>query len=424
MDNKDLFQTTLGIRNFEIELFWKRSNYFLVLNTTIAVGYFSKKIGYDLGVSFLGFWISCLWFAVTLGGKFWQSRWEQQLTDIERKLKLEFQLFTASPDNLKEQVRKSLNNNNHSWHRILFDNLVLYRFSVSFMMTLLSFSFIILWLALFFSNINIGGFQLIQEILKNNINETQNIYWLFSAAAQSISAFLAFLLAGFAIVLHIMTTMEEHDETLEEILHILKRKYYKIITVLSFIIGLAIILSLSSVYLNGTNNPYKSYYYIATALLDFISIMGGIIFMIYILNPDKYKNLATELYEKEKQNISKKGEEINGIIFLQKFIQLEITIRRIVEVLDHEIDKKYINRLSLSLRDMIEIIWRNEYINRELYDNLREINKIRNLVVHGKIDKVDSGLIHYIKDIENALRISLGNRSKAVQEFESKNMSD
>lgn len=86
-NSNDIFKTILDIRNFEIDLFWKRSNYFLVLNTSIAVGYFTASHN-EILIASLGLVICCLWFLVTLGGKFWQSRWEHQLSLVEKDLGL------------------------------------------------------------------------------------------------------------------------------------------------------------------------------------------------------------------------------------------------------------------------------------------------------------------------------------------------
>ena len=38
----EAYRTALATRNFEISLFWQRSNYFLVLSTAIAVGFFAR----------------------------------------------------------------------------------------------------------------------------------------------------------------------------------------------------------------------------------------------------------------------------------------------------------------------------------------------------------------------------------------------
>ena len=120
-----LFKIALETRNFEILLYWQRSNYFLVLNTALAVGFFSvnrlmkkafgdrlphgrgsvntckhavailsrareqavyclfqhpaKEQAYAVTLASLGAIASTLWFLVNAGSKYWQSRWEQEV---------------------------------------------------------------------------------------------------------------------------------------------------------------------------------------------------------------------------------------------------------------------------------------------------------------------------------------------------------
>ena len=54
----------------------------------------------------------------------------------------------------------------------------------------------------------------------------ENIYWLFSSSAQTISAFIAFLIAGYALVLSVMSNLEQQDESLIEIHTALRKQYY------------------------------------------------------------------------------------------------------------------------------------------------------------------------------------------------------
>src|SRR5438552_16696563 len=81
----DAYKTALDTRNFEIQLFWQRSNYFLVLNTAIGTGYFAlgDDHHYAILLAAFGVVISWLWLMVNLGSKFWQSRWEKQLEIAE-----------------------------------------------------------------------------------------------------------------------------------------------------------------------------------------------------------------------------------------------------------------------------------------------------------------------------------------------------
>ena len=83
-NNLERFKIALETRNFEIELFWKRCNYFLVLNTALAVGVFAL-FGVKDTVSPLvlplicvvGIFVCVAWIHVGLGSKFWQCHWEQ-----------------------------------------------------------------------------------------------------------------------------------------------------------------------------------------------------------------------------------------------------------------------------------------------------------------------------------------------------------
>ena len=81
--NLERFKIVLETRNFEIELFWKRCNYFLVLNTALAVGIFASFNGNGANKVFLpwiclvGVFVCFAWIQVGLGAKYWQSHWER-----------------------------------------------------------------------------------------------------------------------------------------------------------------------------------------------------------------------------------------------------------------------------------------------------------------------------------------------------------
>lgn len=72
MDLEEQFKTALATRNLEINLFWQRCNYFLVLNSALAVGFFSlAQTRFQIPLAFLGLISSWLWFRVSLGSKYW-----------------------------------------------------------------------------------------------------------------------------------------------------------------------------------------------------------------------------------------------------------------------------------------------------------------------------------------------------------------
>jgi hypothetical protein len=148
IEDKDIYKYVLDTRNFEISLFWQRSNYFLVLNSALAVGFFSlksHKLMFLLAA--LGLLSSFLWYLVVLGSKYWQSRWEYQLQRVEELIAPDLGLFAADRSSLDEDVKNSLEFNKHRGIQKWLDGQILKKPSVSYSMTFLTFIFMIGWLA-------------------------------------------------------------------------------------------------------------------------------------------------------------------------------------------------------------------------------------------------------------------------------------
>ncbi len=135
-------------RNLEINLFWQRSNYFLVMSTAIAAGFFSLKDGrYGLPLAILGLVVAALWVAVNLGSKFWQSRWEYRLSLTEKELRSGMNLFSADWETVQDDVRRSLEFRKRGKLHQLYSRSVLLKPSVTLMMTLLSLGLVLFWVA-------------------------------------------------------------------------------------------------------------------------------------------------------------------------------------------------------------------------------------------------------------------------------------
>jgi len=146
MEIKDIYKTLIDTRNFEINSFWQRSNYFLVLNSGIAFGFFNQKDnGYTLVFGILGVFASVLWFWVTLGGKFWQTRWEQELLEFEAKNLPDLKFFSATKEEVRERVKEGLSFNDLSFEQRQIYKLVMKKPSVSFAMIMLSLLSLIGW---------------------------------------------------------------------------------------------------------------------------------------------------------------------------------------------------------------------------------------------------------------------------------------
>lgn len=147
---KDLHATLVATRNFEINLFWQRANYFLVLNSALAVAFFNlKDARYILLFGVVGFIASLLWFWVCLGGKFWQTRWEQRLMDFEAMYLPELHFFSADGDRIRRDVARGLGfHPARGLKRMIYETALENKPSVSFSMILLSALFMVAWATL------------------------------------------------------------------------------------------------------------------------------------------------------------------------------------------------------------------------------------------------------------------------------------
>jgi hypothetical protein len=139
----------LDNRAFEIQLFWQRSNYFLVLMTALGIGAFSVKDPmFSPAIALFATACSYFWFRTNLGSKFWQESWEVEVTELSRELGV--RSFEKSTAQVREQVRKSLSDGRTSEKRSLLriwvDRLTIRKYSVTYNMILLSFVSTMVWL--------------------------------------------------------------------------------------------------------------------------------------------------------------------------------------------------------------------------------------------------------------------------------------
>lgn len=86
------FKLAIELRNFEIELYWKRTAYFWAF-VLIAFGGFITVISIEsyafdnelwlLAVSCFGIVMSSAWVLVNRGSKYWQENWENHIDQLE-----------------------------------------------------------------------------------------------------------------------------------------------------------------------------------------------------------------------------------------------------------------------------------------------------------------------------------------------------
>lgn len=141
-------QIALDNREFEIQLFWQRSNYFLVLMTALGIGVFTiKELKYALIISVFATITSWFWYKTNLGSKFWHESWEVEVVNLAKEQNV--RSFERPMSDVIEQVRHSLEEAASSGQRgsvqRWLDRQILKKPSVSYYMILLSLTSTTLW---------------------------------------------------------------------------------------------------------------------------------------------------------------------------------------------------------------------------------------------------------------------------------------
>lgn len=232
------------------------------------------------------------------------------------------------------------------------------------------------------------------------VHDTQNIYSYYSSSVQVVATFIAFLIAGYAIVNEIMKNLKDKYEEKKEIYVGLEKKYYNQLKILTLITGLTIILSLIVLWALGYGFQFQNYLIVVTDFFIVLTIMGAIWFVLEIIDPDKGDKIAKEIRTKEFGPIVESGDVGT---FIENFINLESLVRRIFVTSDLRVG---IDR-PISMRRMLEILLKYQIVSKKTYDNLIKVNKYRNLVVHGHQKDVDEKMIEKVITLTNNLNQTL-----------------
>ena len=236
-----------------------------------------------------------------------------------------------------------------------------------------------------------------------------NVYWLFSSAAQAIAAFIGFLAAGFFFTYDKIDKYIERDETLTDIYEDIKKQFYKRLRILFLLTGFSIILSLLAVYLNGFDTgAFGLIIKLIVAILDILTIIWAIYFVLFIIDPSKVDSTAKKLI-KENEEFFKDvfGQTLTRGDFIEKFINLEKILRSFAEKYQITLPDNSRFRNFLPLNEIIKQLFQREAISKIQFSQLLELNKIRNLAVHGEMQQIEKKQGDQIDELIKELEIKI-----------------
>lgn len=218
-----------------------------------------------------------------------------------------------------------------------------------------------------------------------------SLHWLFSTSAQTIATLIAFLIAGYIFVYNILS--KDTDETLIEINIELKKQYYFLLKILLYTTIVSIIGALVSIILLKNSFIYEFFFYIysITFLLTILTLTLVVIFILYIIDPNKEQKIAKKIYKKTK--FVKSAEKVDYKDFLYDAVNFESILKKILKK-----RKLYTLEEHVTIRAMIQTLRNNDLISIPEAEKLNLIRRYRNVAVHGGIERIDKGMIDFITD--------------------------
>lgn len=235
-------------------------------------------------------------------------------------------------------------------------------------------------------------------------SDLNNVYYIFSTSAQTLAALVGFVLTVYIFNHQNLRTTLENDESLVGIVDREIEKNYRIVSYLSIYTAFILISDLLMLQLNNVEGwVYKVPTYTVVALLNVGGILGTFSTALYILKPYSLEERARSILNEKSEDIEVEDESyVSRGEFIEKFIDLE---KKVVAYTEERLKYKQMpnQQRRMPMNKRFELLYTDEKISRGTLNDLFEINKYRNLLVHGHIEKVGKSQFERLNHILNEL---------------------
>ncbi len=248
-----------------------------------------------------------------------------------------------------------------------------------------------IWLAL--SVISIGIYSIKPLFV---LNENQILY-LFSSASQVIAAIFGLIITGYIFLRNELDRKAEKDETLEEVISLLKSEYFGSIIGISIItissISLCFLVIVSETNLFSSIVSYLINLSVATILTALFIIVS---FVVRILNPNSIEIASNKL--RQNTTMDKANESGSLEDFLKTFNEIDYILEKYgTTLLFADVrDIESARRKRVPKTKLVNILFSEERIDGQLKNSLIDLISLRNSVVHG------TDMFVSVKDVELA----------------------
>ena len=211
--------------------------------------------------------------------------------------------------------------------------------------------------------------------------EKETMYWLFTTAPQAIAALVGIIFTGMFFMAESIDNRVRADQSLTEIAEAAKTALYKSMRAVAVLAAITILYDLFLVAfvseLADKGCCWTEWLIVIFAAFNISTIYCALYYVFQAVSPNYFDKIAANLSRKYKTG------EVDSQEFINHFIAFERAARNIPFI--QQMNEQYV-----------------EIINRDEAGQMFEINKIRNLIVHGEpIEKVDRKIDETLQEITN-----------------------
>jgi len=238
------------------------------------------------------------------------------------------------------------------------------------------------------------------------LNENQILY-LFSSASQVIAAIFGLIITGYIFLRNELDRKASKDESLEEIIALLKAEYFGSIINISITTLSSILLCFWSIANESQNNFFLTILINISVTTVLTVLLLVIFFVIKILNPNSLEIASDRLKEFTAKDSSDERGSLED--FLKYYNQIEYILEKYGSAFSSdESDTRYSNRMRIPKTKLVHILFNAEKISSSLRDNLIKLISFRNSLIHGRNLFVSTQDVLFSEDIMNELKLALG----------------
>lgn len=234
--------------------------------------------------------------------------------------------------------------------------------------------------------------------------EKETMYWLFTTAPQAIAALVGIIFTGMFFMAESIDNRVRADQSLTEIAESAKTALYKNMRAVAVLAAITIIYDLFLVALvtklAEEDCCWTGWPILIFAALNFCTIYCALRYVFQAVSPHYFNKIAANLSSQYKSG------EVDSSDYINHFIAFERAARNAPFI-------QQMNEQHVTVPMIIRMLVSHEIINRDEAGQMFEINKIRNLIVHGEpIDKVDRKFDDTLQEITNKVIEATQGRQK------------